>query len=141
MIKILGILLSMIFAALALFHIYWAAGGSFGKAVTAPTLAGKCIFDPSPVATILVALALLIAMFIIIGQLGMLGDAIPKWIFRWGSWCICIVFLLRAVGEFRYVGFFKQVRDTQFATWDTMLFSPLCLMIAVMAFLVANKKI
>jgi hypothetical protein len=140
MTKTSGILLATIFATLSLFHIYWAAGGTFGKAPTIPTVTGKRSFDPSPLGTILVALALLIAMFIVIGQLGGLGAAIPKWVFRWGSWSICIVFLLRAVGEFRLVGFFKQVRDTEFAYWDTMLFSPLCLVIAIMAFIVANKE-
>src|SRR5215208_3050905 len=117
MTKTSGILLATVFAALSLLHIYWAAGGVFGKAVSIPTLAGKRSFDPSPLGTILVAAALLIAMFIVIGRLGMAGGAIPKWIFRWGSWCICAIFLLRAVGEFRLVGFFKQVTGTEFAYW------------------------
>jgi hypothetical protein len=138
--KTSGILLATIFVTLSLFHIYWAVGGTFGKTVTIPTVRGNRSFDPSPLATILVAVALLIAMFIVIGQLGMLGEVIPKWTFRWGSWSICIIFLLRAVGEFRLVGFFKQVGDTEFAYWDTRLFSPLCLVIAIMAFIVANKE-
>jgi len=141
MTKTSGILLAIVFAALSLFHIYWAAGGAFGKAVTIPTVVGKRSFDPSPLGTILVAVALLIATLIIIGQLGMLGKVLPKWIFQWGTWCICIIFLLRAVGEFRLVGFFKQVRDTEFAYWDTILFSPICLVIAIMAFIVAYKEV
>lgn len=140
MTKISGILLATIFAVLSLFHLYWAAGGVFGKAVTVPSVRGNRSFNPSPLATIIVAVALLIAMLIVIGQLGMLGETIPNWIFRWGSWGICIIFLLRAVGEFRLVGFFKQVTDTEFAYWDTRLFSPLCLVIAIMALIVANKK-
>ena len=140
MTKISGIFLAAIFAVLSLFHIYWAAGGKFGKEASMPTVGGKRSFDPSPAGTILVAVALLIAMFIIIGQLGMLGDVIPRWIFRWGAWFICIIFFLRAVGEFKLVGFFKQVRDTEFAYWDTRLYSPLCLAIAIMAFILAYKK-
>ncbi len=140
MTKISGILLAVVFAALSLFHLYWAAGGTFGKAATIPTVAGRRSFDTSPLGTILVAVALLIAMLIITGQLGMLGEVIPEWIFKWGTWCICIIFLLRAVGEFRLVGFFKQVQDTEFAYWDTRLFSPLCLAIAAMAFIVVYKK-
>jgi hypothetical protein len=38
------------------------------------------------------------------------------------------------------MGFFKQIHDTGFAYWDTRLFSPLCLLISVLAFLVAVKK-
>jgi hypothetical protein len=140
MTKTSGILLAVIFAALSLFHLYWAAGGTFGNAATVPTVTGKRSFDPSPFATIVVAVALLVAMFIVIGQLGMLGGGIPKWIFRWGTWSLGTLFFLRAVGEFRLVGFFKEVRDTEFAYWDTRLFSPLCLVIAMLAFLVAYKE-
>ena len=32
-----------------------------------------------------------------------------------------VVFLARAVGDFRYVGFFKRVRGTRFARLDTIL--------------------
>ena len=39
---------------------------------------------------------------------------------------------LRAVGDFRMVGFWKTVRDTPFARWDTRLFSPLCVAIAAL---------
>jgi hypothetical protein len=44
-----------------------------------------------------------------------------------------LVFLVRAVGEFKLVGFFKRVRGTSFARWDTWLFSPLCLGISFAA--------
>jgi hypothetical protein len=140
MINSLGILLAALFLLLSLFHIYWASGGTLGKAVTVPTSGGKRAFNTSPGGTILVAIGLLVAVLITLGQVGTLGEAIPKWIFRWGTWCISIVFFLRAVGEFRLVGFFKQVRDTEFAKWDSWLFTPLCLGIAIMAFVVANKE-
>jgi hypothetical protein len=38
--------------------------------------------------------------------------------------------LARAVGDFRYVGFFKRVRDSRFATLDTRVYSPLCFVLA-----------
>ncbi len=102
--------------------------------VTVPIVGGERAFNPSPLGTILVATALLLAMFTILGQLGLLGEAIPKWIFRWGTWGIALIFFLRAVGDFKLFGFFKQASDTPFAHWDTWLFSPLCLVIAVTAF-------
>jgi len=37
---------------------------------------------------------------------------------------VAVVFLDRAIGDFRYVGF-KQVRGSRFARLDTILFSPL----------------
>lgn len=140
MIRFFGFLLAAIFAVLSLFHIYWAAGGTLGKGVTVPGVGSKRAFNPSPFATILVAIGLLVAMLVILGQLGALGKIIPQWIFRWSTWGICILFLLRAVGEFKLVGFFKRVRDTKFARWDTWLFSPLCLGIAIIAFSLACKE-
>ena len=38
--------------------------------------------------------------------------------------------LMRAIGDFRYVGFFKRVRGSRFARMDTTLYSPLCLALA-----------
>jgi bacteriorhodopsin len=98
------------------------------------------VFKPSVGGTILVAVAFLLAIAVILGQLRFLGDAVPHGIFRWGTFAIALLFFLRAVGEFRLVGFFKRVSDTPFAYWDTWLFSPLCLGIAVIAFLLAYTE-
>lgn len=138
--NILGILLAAIFAGLGLLHVYWAFGGSGVKMAAVPSIEGKPVFTPSFLATILVAAALFAAMTVILGQIGFLGEAIPKWIFRLLTRGICAVFFLRAIGEFRLVGFFKQIRDTEFAYWDTWLFSPLCLFISISAFLLAWKR-
>lgn len=134
--NILGITLAAIFAILSLFHVYWAAGGRFGSASAVPTVGGDRTFNPSPFGTVLVAAALFAAMLTVLGQIGWLGDTIPKWIFRWATFGIAALFLLRAIGDFKLIGFFKQVNDTGFAFWDTLLFSPLCLFIAVAAFLI-----
>jgi lipopolysaccharide/colanic/teichoic acid biosynthesis glycosyltransferase len=48
--------------------------------------------------------------------------------------------IARAVGEFKYVGFFKRVRDSKFATLDTFVYSPLCLLLAAGVALVAVRK-
>lgn len=136
----LGLLLALIFACLGLLHIYWAVGGNWGSAVAIPSVNGKRTMNPSALATVLVAVALWLAMCTILGRLGVFGAVLPHWVFYWGSLGISLIFLLRAIGDFRVVGFFKQVRDTGFAHWDTMLFSPLCLFIAVIAFLVAFRK-
>ena len=135
-----GVLLAAVLAVLSLFHIYWAIGGRMGSGATVPVVGGRQTFHPSPLGTMLVAAALLLAMFTILGQTGLLGRAIPKWIFRWGTGGIASIFFLRAVGEFRLVGFFKRASDTRFAYWDTWLFSPLCLLIAVMAFVLVYTE-
>lgn len=134
MIRALGMLTASIFAALALLHIYWACGGKRGRAHAVPIAnGGSRLFTPSSAGTVAVAAALLLAAFILLGRMEIGATLLPQWFFNWGTWAISLAFLARAVGEFRYVGFFKRERQTHFARWDTWLFSPLCLFIAVSA--------
>ncbi len=137
MIHVLGILLAVIFAILGLFHLYWAAGGRVSSVTVIPTVGGKDLFNPSAFMTVLVAAALFAAMLVVLGRLKIWGAFVPSWIFYSGTWVISLLFLLRAVGDFRYVGFFKSVSDTDFARWDRILFSPFCLFIAANAFLIS----
>ena len=138
MIRILGILLAIIFAILGFFHLYWAVGGRFGGGAAIPTGSGGArLLNPSPLGTVLVAMALFAAMLVLLGRLKIWGAFIPSWIFYWGTWVISLLFLLRTIGDFRYVGFFKSITGTNFAYWDTILFSPLCLFIAAVAFLIS----
>jgi hypothetical protein len=48
--------------------------------------------------------------------------------------------LARAIGEFRYVGFFKRVRGSRFARLDTLLYSPLRLLLAVGVAFIAKQR-
>ena len=139
MIKGLGVLTAGLFAALALIHVYWAAGGGWGHAAAVPIGAagGARLFNPSRAGTLAVAAGLFLAALVVLGRLGVRAAPLPGWVFVWGSWVIALLFLARAVGEFRYVGLFKSVRGTDFANWDTWLFTPLCLLIALSAGLVS----
>ena len=136
---ILGIFLAFIFLVLGLMHIYWAFGGKGASEAVIPSVDGKLVFNPSTFLTLLVALALFIAMLIILGQIGFLGLFVPKIIFYYGTLFISLIFFLRSIGEFRLVGFFKKIKNTKFAYWDTILFSPLCLLISIIAFLLLFK--
>jgi Protein of unknown function (DUF3995) len=50
-----------------------------------------------------------------------------------------VVLIVRAIGDFRLVGFFKRVRGSRFARMDTLLYSPLCLALgAALAVLAAS---
>ena len=136
---------ALLFAAIGLLHVYWSLGGTWGADVALPTRGGrpsdppKFTFHPTPLGTFIVALLLFAAAVVVLGQVGVIGDPTqpPHTVFLAGTWVLAALFLLRAIGEFRYVGFFKRVRDTEFAKWDTQLFSPLCLGIAVLAAIAA----
>src|SRR5688500_13525389 len=127
MIRLLGLLVVGLFLALSGLHVYWAVGGRWGGDVAVPERNGKPAFTPSQAGTLLVAGAFLAAAWLVLGRLGIGGRFLPPWVFHWSAWGLAAVFLLRATGEFRTVGFFKRIRGTNFARWDTLLFSPLCL--------------
>jgi hypothetical protein len=55
-------------------------------------------------------------------------------------WIIALLFPLRTIGDFQYFGFFETVTNTKFARWDTILFSPFCLSIAVADFLISRYE-
>ena len=106
-----------------------------------PSIGGTRAFEPSPASTAMVAAALLAAAVVTIGSLGWLGDIIPVSGFRAMTLVVGLLFLLRAIGDFRLVGFFKQANVSAFAYWDTWLYSPLCLAIAVAAVFVAVRDV
>ena len=90
------------------------------------------MFHPSRFATLVVAVALLAAAVISIWR-GAFPQVAPTWIPRLGVWVFAAVFALRAVGDFRYCGPFKRVRDSEFARKDSLIYSPLCFLIAGLA--------
>ena len=125
----------VILTLLAAVHLYWAAGGNAGKGAAIPTADGQAVIKPSALSTAMVAAALCAAAALVVLRIGWLalpglaGDGIFVGI---AIWLLAAVFALRAIGDFRYVGFFKRVRDTGFARLDTLAYSPLCAGLAVL---------
>ncbi|NOU76495.1 DUF3995 domain-containing protein [Paenibacillus sp. LMG 31458] len=110
-------------------HVFWAFGGQWGSRVVIPATSGsgELTFKPGLIATLIVAILLFSASLLLAIQ-GRLLPALPSspWV-QWGCWLCVFVFGLRAIGDFKYVGLFKRVKQTSFATYDTFLFTPLCL--------------
>ncbi len=124
---------------IAAIHLYWAAGGTAWKAGAIPSRSGVPVLSPSPLATSLVGVALL-GMAVVVGSTsGLIPPFLPIGLLRGASAALALVFAARAVGEFRYVGFFKRVRGSVFAGRDTDLYSPLCLLLAVLIAFVASS--
>ena len=100
--------------------------------------ATEFLFTPPRLLTILVALALAAGAAIELVIAGQVAPpaTIASW-FRPLAYAIGVTFLLRAIGERRYVGFFKRVRGTEFSRWDDRLFSPLCVGISLATFALA----
>lgn len=139
MVLLASLLLFAIFLALSAVHVYWLLGGKWGLAAAIPTKAdGQPLFRPGPVATLAVAVGLLLMGLIVLVRGGLIQfDWLPGRVGEWSAWAIAAIFLLRAVGDFRYVGFFKKEKGTLFSRMDARCFSPLCLAIGLLAVLLA----
>ncbi|WP_257462250.1 DUF3995 domain-containing protein [Archangium lipolyticum] len=130
-----------VFLLLSLLHVYWAFGGRWAASAVLPEEEGARAFTPSPAMTLGVAGLLLAAAAVMLlrGALASLVQDTMLWgLVTLGTWVLAGVFGVRAVGEFRQVGFFKRVRGTRFATWDTWLYSPLCAALSAACAFLAN---
>ena len=120
-----------VFAGLSLVHVYWLFGGQAGRLAAIPKVDGQPMFQPSALATLVVAIGLALCAVVIAGTAGMLTLPLPQTVLAWLTRALATVLLLRAIGDFRLVGFFKRIRNTRFARLDTVLYSPLCLVLAI----------
>ena len=136
---IIALLLVLIFAAIGSIHFYWAMGGKAGLQNATPTNpeteASDKLFEPGPLATIIVGIGLLFFGSLFLHQIIPFLPVPEQWI-NYGILAVAIIFSIRAIGDFKYAGFTKRIRNTDFARMDTRYYSPLCLVIAIGAFLI-----
>jgi hypothetical protein len=125
----ISIITSTLLVMMSGFHIYWLLGGRVGLNKAIPTtLDGKKIINPDKFATFMVALILLAFAFV---AYKLQFDNVQHGIYVYCGWFISAIFILRSIGEFNTVGFFKKIKSTEFAKYDTRYFSPLCLFIGI----------
>ncbi|HEX8333801.1 MAG TPA: DUF3995 domain-containing protein [Segetibacter sp.] len=128
---------TFIFIFLSILHFYWAVGGRLLYENVLPTSSnGLNKLNPSTAAGLIIGFGLLVFALITAGNLGLFGRYTKRTYFRYGSLLIAIIFLLRAIGDFKFIGFFKTVKSTRFGANDTHIFSPLCLSISVLALVI-----
>jgi Protein of unknown function (DUF3995) len=128
-----ALILSFIFLTLSGLHFYWGLGGKWGLAASVPRKSnGEKLINPSAFDCFIVVILLLCAVVFVLVKSRLLLFNWPGWVLHAGSWILIILFTARAVGEFRYVGFFKKVKSSRFARQDTKYYSPLCVLIAAL---------
>lgn len=122
-------------------HFYWGLGGNWGLRVSVPELTTKKVMQPGQVLTLAVAVIFgMMGLFYLykIGRFPIVNPIVPGWLSQYGLWLLAGVFLLRAIGDFRYVGFFKRIKNSRFAELDTKFYSPLCLLLSINTFLLIS---
>lgn len=140
MISFLALALILIFVSISILHFYWAFGGQKWKNFAIPTKSNAStalLFKPRFFETLLVAMGFLVFAWII----GMNTQMFPLvWLptsyVTYATFGIAFIFLLRAIGEFRYIGFFKRIKNTTFSQMDSRYYSPLCLFIAIITLII-----
>jgi len=121
----------VVFVGLALWHFRMAASPGKDASAAVPSVSGKPLFVPSVGATIAVGIVLLACACLVAADGGFAEVGLPKPVLTWLCYALALGLLARAVGEFKYVGFFKRVRGSRFANLDTRVYSPLCLLLAL----------
>lgn len=127
-------ILFIVFLFLACVHFYWGLGGKWGVDAAIPSKGeNRKLINPGLFGCFIAAFGLLgFGTFCLI-KAGLVIFQLPGWLSNYGLLIISAIFILRAVGEFKYVGFFKKVSNTKFGKMDTKYYSPICLFIAVSA--------
>lgn len=127
--------LSLIFTILAGIHFYWAISG-VGMEKTLPTDEhGKRVLNPSSKDCVIVGVVLLAFAAVYFIQLGFSSIVAQSQLINVAKWIIPFIFLIRSIGDFKYVGFFKKIKKTDFAKMDTKIYTPMCCLIAFLSLL------
>ena len=117
---------------LSAMHFYWAFGGKAGFDKAIPTnVEGAQMLQPGKTACIVVALFLAGFALLFLDTIDVIHVAMPGWLHRYSVYGASIIFLFRAIGDFKYVGFTKKITNTEFGSLDTRYYSPLCLLIGL----------
>jgi hypothetical protein len=126
----------LIFVLLSALHFYWAFGGKWALASSVPELTNKKpLFNPGIFGSLFIAFGLLIFAFITYFQLDIFSILIGEYI-DYATVCIALIFFIRAIGDFRYVGLFKKIKGTPFAINDSKIYIPLCLYLSLSSCLI-----
>ena len=137
----IDILLGLVLVGLGMIHFYWVFGGNFGFVASLPTNeSGKRVLNPKKIHSAIVGLGLTVFGLFYLLNSGIVNFTLPDWAVLYGGWIIPVIFLLRALGDFRYIGFFKSVNKTDFGKLDTKFFSPLCFAIAICGIIIQLMK-
>lgn len=111
----------------ALLHLYWALGGRWMFDVAVPPSAtGDQAFQPGPVLTAAVAVALVVFALLTLAVAWNLGPDLLRAV----AWCGVAVLVVRAVGDAKTAGFSKTDRSSAFAQADDRWFTPIIVFLA-----------
>lgn len=121
-----------IIAFAAAFHLHWALGGRLGHSVSLPqwsdgtvVMAQRIGWWRAGAAGVALALAMLAVLALFVD--GAITVSFSPSLAKSVLIIVGATFVLRAIMPTRWTGFFKTIRTTRWAKYDTWLYSPLFL--------------
>jgi len=139
MATIIAVLLFLVFLFLSLLHFYWAFGGKWRTEGVYPTPDAQTPpRNPGIGSTLIVAFGLFGFSIFYLIKVNIIFIELPLWIEKYGLWILAAIFMVRAIGDFKYLGFFKKIKNTKFGQNDTRYFAPLCFLIGVLTLLMIS---
>jgi len=137
----IAIITILALTVMGLFHFYWAFGGKIGLDKALPTKDGELLLNPSKTLTFFVGIILVVFAHIAYAlQFYDFAINTNRDFYWYCGLFLSIIFTLRAIGEFNMVGFFKKIKNTEFARYDTKYFSPISLVLGIV-FAVLTYKV
>ena len=134
----------LIMAFAAAFHLYWALGGRLGFSVSLPQRADGAPVMSHRLAWWRPASAAVAAGLILLGALALAAEGhlalpLPPVAARAALGLAGAAFVLRALVPTPWTGFFKRIRSTRWARYDTWLYCPLFLLLGAALLLIAQR--
>jgi len=139
--RIAAIVAGTLFGVIAALHGLWATGITwpFGdkEALSETVFGSPASTFPPPAATIAVTVLLAAAAMLVTGRAGLWGARMPRWVFTAGTWAVAAVLFLRAA----FFGPAAIGSDAINRSWELALYTPLCLVIALLCAVVARGDV
>lgn len=133
-----AIVAGTLFGVIAGLHGLWATGITwpFGdkEALSETVFGAPASMFPSPAATMAVTVLLAAAAMLVTGRVGLWGARMPQWVFSAGTWAVAAVLFLRAA----FYGPAAIGSDAINRSWELALYTPLCLVLALLCAVVAR---
>lgn len=130
-------LAAVLFSAIAGLHVAWALGSPFparDRDALVATVVGAPIGSPMPgrVATVVVAVGLVLMAWWTAAQGGLVPSPVPAPWLRAGSLAMVVIFGLRGIGGFFEPALRPSIRGTPYVRLSRFVYSPLALLIAAL---------
>jgi len=137
MIHLLSLVNAVALIIAAFVHIYWGLGGQLGLDHTIPVdQQGKKVFEFSRIASLAIAGGLIAISVLFLVKIGFISLGLPSWLVFYSLLAFSGIFIMRALGDFKYIGFTKKIKDTQYGHLDTKIYSPIFLIIGILSLII-----